>query len=63
LFDGDIQPDRPFADYGLDSVYALSMCGEIEEHTGIDIDPAMIWDHPTVNALTDALVVRLKQSS
>jgi acyl carrier protein len=61
--DGDIQPDRPLADYGLDSVYALSLCGEIEEHLDIEIDPAMIWDHPTVDALTAALIVRLEQSA
>ena len=32
---------RGFADYGLDSMDAVLMAGEMEAHFGIDIDPAL----------------------
>jgi len=32
---------RGFADYGLDSMDAVVMAGEMEAHFGIDIEPAL----------------------
>jgi len=32
---------RPFSDYGLDSMDAVVMAGEMEEHFAIEIDPAL----------------------
>jgi phthiocerol/phenolphthiocerol synthesis type-I polyketide synthase B len=32
--------DRKLSDYGLDSVDAVLMAGELEDHFGIEIDPA-----------------------
>ncbi|WP_446045737.1 acyl carrier protein [Streptomyces olivaceus] len=51
----DIEPDVPLSDYGLDSLYALSVAAEIEDHLGFAVDPTMMWDNPTINALLDAL--------
>jgi len=51
-----IRPDTPLADYGLDSVYALTMCADIEDHLGIDLEPTVMWDNPTVDALTEAVL-------
>lgn len=51
----DIDPDTPLAEYGLDSLYALAVVAEIEDHLGIDVDATMLWDHPSVAALTTAL--------
>jgi acyl carrier protein len=55
----EIQPDVPLAEYGLDSVYALTLTGEIEDHLGLAIEPTVIWDHPTIDALTRALLQEL----
>ena len=52
----EVQPGTPLSRYGLDSIYALSLCGDIESELGIELDPALIWDHPTVDALTTALL-------
>ena len=41
----------PLAEYGLDSVAALSLCGDIEEEFGLIVEPTVAWDHPTVQAL------------
>jgi acyl carrier protein len=56
----DIQPeqldmDLPLAEYGLDSVYALNLCGEIEDSLGVAVEPTLAWDYPTVNAMAGYL--------
>nr|QRW40793.1 peptide carrier protein [bacterium] len=50
-----IDPSVPLGEYGLDSVLALAMASEIEDHLAISIDPAVLWDHPTIDALTTFL--------
>jgi acyl carrier protein len=46
-----LDPDQPFAEIGLDSVYALTLCGDIEDALGIEVEPTMAWDYPTVTVL------------
>jgi polyketide synthase 12/myxalamid-type polyketide synthase MxaF len=45
----DIQ--APFVDYGLDSVQAVSIAGEIEGQLGRSLPPTLLWDYPTIAAL------------
>jgi acyl carrier protein len=52
----DIKTDVPLAEYGLDSVYALTLSGDIEDHLGLTLEPTLMWDHPTINALAQALL-------
>lgn len=51
----EIDRARPLAEYGLDSVYALTLCGDIEDCLGVIVDPTMAWDYPTVNAMAEYL--------
>jgi acyl carrier protein len=51
----EVDPDLPLAEYGLDSVYALSLCGEIEDELNITAEPTLAWDYPTVSAMADYL--------
>jgi acyl carrier protein len=44
--------DRPLADYGLDSRTALSLSGELEEWLGRELSPTLLWDYPTIEALS-----------
>lgn len=53
---GEIKADVPLSDYGLDSVYALTLSGDIEDHLGLSLDPTLMWDHPTIAALSEALL-------
>ncbi|MFF7591553.1 acyl carrier protein [Kitasatospora purpeofusca] len=48
----EIEPDVPLADYGLESVYAFALAGEIEDTLGVLVEPTLVWDVDTVNALT-----------
>jgi acyl carrier protein len=57
----EIKIDVPLSEYGLDSVYALTLSGDIEDHLGLALDPTVMWDHPTIAALTQALL-RLTQA-
>ncbi|MBE3000046.1 SDR family NAD(P)-dependent oxidoreductase [Nocardiopsis sp. HNM0947] len=48
--------DLPFADHGLSSRDAVSVAGELEEETGRPLSPALLWEHPTVRTLVEALI-------
>ncbi|WP_156755320.1 acyl carrier protein [Actinokineospora pegani] len=50
-----IDRDLPLAEYGLDSVYALSLCGDIEDTLGLVVEPTLAWDYPTVTAMAEFL--------
>lgn len=57
----DIDPDVKLVGYGLDSVFALTLCGDIEDEYGLEVDPTLAWDHPTVNAIVAALTAELAE--
>ncbi|QDV60921.1 AMP-binding protein [Crateriforma conspicua] len=48
----DIELDKPFAEYGLDSMTAVEMSGEIEDWSGIELTPVLALNHPTVSRLS-----------
>jgi acyl carrier protein len=52
--------DRSLADYGLDSVDAVLMAGELEEALDIEIDPASFLQYDTFEQMIVALAVGLK---
>ncbi|WP_055532237.1 acyl carrier protein [Streptomyces graminilatus] len=56
----EIAPTVPLAEYGLDSVAALSLCGDIEEDFDLVLEPTVAWDYPTVEALAQHLVEELR---
>ncbi|MEO0685092.1 MAG: beta-ketoacyl synthase N-terminal-like domain-containing protein, partial [Cyanobacteria bacterium J06649_11] len=51
----DIDFKQPFAVYGLDSVKAVSIAGELEEWLGISITPTIVYDYPTPRLLANYL--------
>ncbi len=55
----DIDVDAPLADYGLDSLYALAIVADIEDHLGIPVEATIMWDHPSVAALASALAKQI----
>jgi acyl carrier protein len=51
-----VETDKPFTAYGLDSMAALSVGMELEDRCGLsDLPVDLLWDYPTVDALTGAL--------
>ena len=49
---GNIDRDKPFSEYGLDSLTAVELSGEIEDWSDIVVTPADAWNHPTVVAMS-----------
>jgi acyl carrier protein len=52
---GEIDHDAPLAGYGLDSVYAFALCGDIEDQLGVAVEPTLVWDVDTVHRLAEHL--------
>ncbi|WP_405937299.1 acyl carrier protein [Streptomyces sp. NBC_00726] len=59
LTPADIDAGAELAELGLDSVYALTLCGDVEDRFGLVVEPTMAWDHPTIDAITDHLAAEL----
>ena len=56
----EIEPEEvdvtiPFDRYGLDSSAAVGLTGDLEEWLGKEIDPTLLYDYPTVEALVQHL--------
>ncbi|HEY4179399.1 MAG TPA: acyl carrier protein [Kofleriaceae bacterium] len=46
---------EPFATYGLGSLEAVYLVGQLEEWLGVPLDATLLWDHPTIDALAKHL--------
>lgn len=46
-----VDPDAGLVEMGFDSVYALTLSGDVEDEFGLELEPTIAWDHRTVNAL------------
>jgi acyl carrier protein len=57
----EIDVTKPFERYGLDSSAAVGMTGDLEDWLGIEIDPTLLYDYPTVEALVHHLISELQQ--
>ncbi len=54
-----IDPLRPLGSLGLESLLALELRGRLERTTGLQLSATMVWNHPTVRALSVYLAKRL----
>jgi acyl carrier protein len=51
-------PDASFAELGLDSVHAAHFIVELEEWLGVELDPELVYEHPTVAGLARHIFAR-----
>lgn len=49
---GDIDVQLPFTAYGLESIFVFTLTGDLAEWLGIDLPATLLWDYPTIEALT-----------
>jgi len=47
----EIVVDTPFDRYGVDSLIAVTMTGDLEEWLGIEIPVTLAWDYPNIQLL------------
>ncbi|NQX10995.1 acyl carrier protein [Microbacteriaceae bacterium VKM Ac-2855] len=50
-----INPDVSLVELGLDSAFALTLAGDIEDTYGIEVDPTFAWDYPTLRSLSEGV--------
>ncbi|MFD3617923.1 SDR family NAD(P)-dependent oxidoreductase [Streptomyces sp. NPDC058676] len=50
-----VDPHRPIAEFGLGSRQLVTLAAELSERTGRSLEPSLVFDHPTVAALADAV--------
>ncbi|WP_428341139.1 type I polyketide synthase [Mycobacterium sp.] len=59
LAEADLDLDRPFAEYGLNSVMAMSVRRDTELFVGIELSATMLFNYPTIVALAEHLAKKL----
>ncbi len=58
----EIDIKQPFNSYGIDSVTAVSLSGELAEWLGQPLSPTLIYDYPTIEALAKSLTNKIPPS-
>ena len=46
----------PFESYGLDSESAVVLSGELQDWLNCNLEPTLLFDYPTIEAVTEYLV-------
>ena len=47
----EIDRERPLAEFGIDSVAAVELSGDLEDWLGKTVAPTVVWDYPTIRSL------------
>lgn len=50
-----IEPDVPLTDYGMNSIYGVSILGDIEDEFGVEFETIPTWTHPSINHIAKYL--------
>lgn len=58
---GQIDITEPFSVYGIDSIAAAALSGELANLIGEEIPPTITWDYPTVELLASHLALRFSE--
>lgn len=54
-----LTPDTPLTELGLDSVYSLTLCGDIEDTFGLPMEVTSLAEYATLRELADGVDERL----
>ncbi len=52
---GEVEVARPFAAFGIDSIMAVRLSGELEEWLGRTLPPTLLYEHPDIRSLAQFL--------
>ena len=47
---------EPFASFGIDSMQAIAIAGELEKWLGRKVSPTALWEHPDIETLARHIV-------
>jgi acyl carrier protein len=59
----EIGVGQPLLIYGLDSLTAFTLTGELAERLGRDLPTTLFWDFPTLEALAEYLADEIKDGN
>lgn len=52
--------DAPLGELGLDSIYVMTLCGDVEDTYGYPLDPTFFADYATLGEVAEALSERIQ---
>ncbi|MGA8164059.1 MAG: SDR family NAD(P)-dependent oxidoreductase [Waddliaceae bacterium] len=52
----NIDLDRPFSDYGLDSILGISFVKKVNDSLGVAMETSILFDYTTVSSLTNYII-------
>lgn len=55
-----IRLDEPFSNFGLDSVAAVSLAGDLEDWLGFRLPATLIFDYPDIKSLSRYLAHQIQ---
>lgn len=55
----DVEVDKPFSQYGVSSVQAMTIAQEGKQRFGIEISPLVMWNCPTIASLSAHIIDEL----
>ena len=55
VIDKDVSVDAPLMDAGLDSIGATELSNKISAHLNTELSPTLLFDHPSLRSIADAL--------
>jgi acyl carrier protein len=61
LPDAEVDVDRPLGDYGVDSVYLLSIVTDLEEELDVELDPEQLAEVRTVRELASRVATEVPE--
>ncbi|GGN49832.1 hypothetical protein GCM10011579_003930 [Streptomyces albiflavescens] len=50
-----VDPERPLAEFGLGSRQLVTLAADLSERTGRPLEPSLVFDHPTIAAISEAV--------
>jgi acyl carrier protein len=59
----NLDPEARLAGYGLDSMTAVVLTGDLEEWLGLELPSTLVWDYPTIRQLASHLSERLQDDT
>ena len=58
----DVSVDAPLMDAGLDSISATELLNKISAHLNTELSPTLLFDHPSLRSIANALLLSSESS-
>ena len=59
----EIDPRRSLLEYSMSSLTATILVGDLEDWLALRLPPSLVWDYPSIEAIADHLVEKVKDQS